>query len=298
LTFPAGEASKTRTQKAIMEDRLFSSGAGRDAVILAIGGGVTGDLAGFLAATWQRGVPVVQVPTTLLSMADAALGGKTAVNIEGGKNMIGSFHQPWGVYADTSVLSTLDDAFYVEGIAEIVKSAVIADAALFSWLEGAVDRILTRDAAALEHALLACLTIKGRVVRRDELETGRRAVLNFGHTIAHALESVSGYTLRHGPAVSIGMCLEGRLAVNETGFSPKHVTRLEALLQRFGLPTRIPSGLPVDDVVTATNRDKKNRGGSVHYALPRKIGSMLPGSSVTVAINEARLRAVIAELEA
>jgi 3-dehydroquinate synthase len=298
LTFPAGEASKTRKTKSILEDRLFELGAGRDAVILAVGGGVTGDLAGFVAATWHRGIPVIQVPTTLLSMADAALGGKTAVNMPSGKNLVGSFHQPWGVYADTSVLSTLDEQFYIEGIAEIVKSAVIADAALFSWLEGAVEQLLSREAAALEHVLMACLAIKGRVVRRDELEGGRRAVLNFGHTVAHALESASGYTLRHGRAVAIGMCIESRLARSQTGFSRRQVARLARLLAQFGLPTQIPSGLSVDDVVAATYRDKKNRGGDVHYALPRQIGRMLPGNAVTVAIDESRLRGAIAELDA
>jgi 3-dehydroquinate synthase len=154
----------------------------------------------------------VQVPTSLLAMTDAALGGKTAVDLPGGKNLVGSFHQPWGVYADVSTLSTLPDPFYGEGLAEAVKAAVIADASFFRWLEQSVEALLERDPTALEQLVARCMGIKGRVVRRDEREAGRRAVLNFGHTLAHALEVVTGYATRHGRAVSIGMSVETRLA--------------------------------------------------------------------------------------
>ncbi|HKQ62329.1 MAG TPA: 3-dehydroquinate synthase family protein, partial [Candidatus Polarisedimenticolaceae bacterium] len=205
LTFPAGERSKTRRTKEALEDRLFRSGAGRDCALLAVGGGVTGDLAGFVAATWHRGVPVVQVPTTLLAMVDSALGGKTGVDLPGGKNLVGAFHQPEAIYADPAVLGTLDGRHYRDGFAEAVKTAVIADAGLFDRLERSVPRLLAREPAALEAVVAACLRHKAAIVAADERDDGRRAMLNFGHTVAHALEAVSRFGLRHGPAVAIGL---------------------------------------------------------------------------------------------
>jgi 3-dehydroquinate synthase len=286
LTFPEGERNKTREIKARLEDRLLDAGAGRDSAVIAVGGGVTGDLAGFLAATWHRGIPVVQVPTSLLAMADAALGGKTAINLGAGKNLVGAFHQPLAVYADVSVLSTLDEERYVEGFAEVIKSAAVGDVRLFRWLERNVDALLDRDTQALEHAISACMTIKGRVVSRDERETGRRAVLNFGHTIGHALEALSGYEMHHGHAVAVGMGVEGRIAVGETGFPSSHLERLVRLVERFGLPLRPPASAAPSAVAEAARRDKKARAGEVRYALPREIGRMLPGAEVTVPVDE------------
>ena len=286
VSFPAGEASKTRETKARLEDRLFEIGAGRDCALVALGGGVTGDLAGFVAATWNRGVPVVQVPASLLSMVDAALGGKTAVNLRGGKNLVGAFHQPWGVYADVSLLSTLPEADFRDGFAEVVKSAAIADLKLFRWLETAAERLVQRDEEALSHAVASCLAIKGRVVARDEREVGRRAMLNFGHTIAHALEAVTRYTLSHGQAVSIGMTLEAQLATRATGFPPAHARRLRSLLEAFGLPTAFPVDLAPEAVIRTTRADKKSRGGEIRCALPLRLGRMPAGEDVTVAVDE------------
>ena len=286
LTFPEGEASKSRREKARLEDRLLALGAGRDSTLVAVGGGVTGDLAGFVAATWHRGVPVVQVPTSLLSMADAALGGKTAINVGAGKNLIGAFHQPLGVYADVSVLSTLAEDRFVEGFAEVIKAAVIGDVKLFRWLEKNVEPLLARDPAALEHAIGQCMRIKGRVVVRDERESGRRAILNFGHTIAHALEAQSSYSIHHGHAVAVGMCVEARVAQRMTGLSAGHAARLERLVERFGLPVRPPLELESGELLEATRHDKKARQGQVHYALPRELGRMLPGDEVTVAVED------------
>jgi len=293
LGFPAGESSKVRATKSTLEDRLFDLGAGRDTVIVAVGGGVTGDLAGFLAATWHRGVPVVQVPTSLLAMADAALGGKTAVNLPGGKNLVGAFHQPAAIYADVDTLATLPEGPYVEGFAEVVKSAAIADLPLFRLLEGGVDRLRSRDPELLEDVVVACMRIKGRVVRRDEREHGRRAMLNFGHTVAHAVEAASGFDVRHGEAVAYGMCVEGRLAVDAVGFSPRHLERLRRLLGALRLPTRLPNGLAIDRIVDASYRDKKVRGGRVRYALPTRLGRMPAGDEVTVALDDDALRAAI-----
>jgi 3-dehydroquinate synthase len=293
LEFPAGEASKTRATKQVLEDRLFELGAGRDCAIVAVGGGVTCDLAGFVAATWHRGVPLVHVPTSLLAMVDAAIGGKTAVDLPGGKNLVGAFHQPEAVYADVDLLSTLPDAYFVEGLAEVVKSAVIGDASLFREMESSAERLLARDEEWLERVVLACATLKGRIVRRDERETGRRAVLNFGHTVAHAVETVSNYTVRHGHAVAYGMCVESRLAVDATGFPERHRGRLERLLESLGLPTGRDSQFSVEAIVAATHRDKKVRRDRVRYALPRRIGRMLPGGQAAIVVDDADLEAAL-----
>jgi 3-dehydroquinate synthase len=290
LTFPAGEPRKTRETKSALEDGLVRVGAGRDSAIVAVGGGVTGDLAGFVAATWHRGIPVVQLPTSLLAMVDAALGGKTAVNLRQGKNLVGAFHQPLALYADVETLETLPDEELGEGLAELVKAAVIADAGLFRWLETDVETLLARRTDALEHAVGRALRIKQRVVSRDERESGRRAVLNFGHTVAHALESVADYQLRHGRAVAVGMCVEARLAVRVTGFPRRNVERIERLLGRCGLATEVPAGISVEALLGATARDKKARSGRVRYALPRAMGRMPVGDEVTVEVPEEAVR--------
>lgn len=295
LTFPAGERSKTRETKSALEDRLVELGAGRESVFVAVGGGVTGDLAGFLAATWHRGVPVVQVPTTLLSMVDAALGGKTAVDLPAGKNLVGAFHQPWGVYADVETLRTLPDAVYRDGLAEIVKGAAIADAALFRDLEANGDRLLEHRTEVVERTVARCLAIKARFVVRDERESGRRAALNFGHTVAHAVEAATRWTVTHGTAVSVGLVIESRLAVGRTGFSARAASRVVRLLDALRSETAWPAGADVGEVVAATRRDKKNRAGQVRCALPARIGAMPSGDDVTAAVPEDALLEAIEE---
>lgn len=293
LTFPAGEAHKTRETKGALEDQLLALGVGRDATIVAIGGGVTGDLAGFTAATWHRGIPVIQVPTTLLAMADAALGGKTGVDLVGGKNLVGAFHQPLAIYADVSTLETLPDAEFRAGFSEVIKSAVIADLDFFRWLEDSVGSLLQRDSEALEQAVTRCLRIKSRVVSRDERDEGRRAILNFGHTVAHALEAVSGYRISHGHAVGVGMVVEARLAVETTGFPQAHAKRLEGLVDTFGLPVVWPKEASPREVVAAARKDKKARAGEMRFALPRRLGRMPPGRQVTLRVDESRLREIL-----
>ena len=214
LTFPAGERNKTRPTKARLEDRLMKLGAGRDTLVVALGGGVTSDLAGFLAATWHRGVPFVAIPTSLLAMVDAALGGKTAVDLPGGKNLIGAFHQPVSLWADVRVLRTLPARTYRAGLAEAVKTAATLDAALFRRLEGAVAPLLSRDERALVPIVRGCLALKGRVVAADARESGQRALLNFGHTVAHAVEAATNYRVTHGEAVAIGVEI-GRASCRE-----------------------------------------------------------------------------------
>ena len=208
LTFPAGEAHKTRETKASLEDGLLRLQAGRDTAIVAVGGGVTGDLAGFLAATWHRGVPVYQVPTSLLAMVDAAIGGKTGVDLPGGKNLVGAFHQPAALAVDPRVLETLPDAELRAGCAEVVKLAAVADAALFARLEREAEALLARDRALLEAVVSRCIAVKARIVARDEREAGVRASLNFGHTVGHALERLSG--LRRRARARRGGRLRGR----------------------------------------------------------------------------------------
>jgi 3-dehydroquinate synthase len=274
LVFPEGETSKTRETKSALEDGLLALGAGGDTLILAVGGGVTGDLAGFVASTWHRGIPVVQVPTSLLAMTDAALGGKTAVNLPGGKNLVGTFHQPFALWADLETLSTLPEREYRAGLAEAVKSAAIADAAGFRAMEDEAGALGAREPSAVERAVRVGLEVKARFVAEDEIEQGRRAALNFGHTVAHALEAVSSWTILHGEAVSIGLVAEARIAVRRLGFPAEQAERVRGLLSGLGLPTEPPRGLDRGLAIEAIRRDKKRRKGVVRVALPERLGTM------------------------
>ncbi|HEU5182510.1 MAG TPA: 3-dehydroquinate synthase, partial [Candidatus Polarisedimenticolia bacterium] len=212
LVVPSGERAKTRETKSRLEDRMIAAGGGRDTAILALGGGMITDLAGFTAATYLRGVPYLSIPTTLLAMVDAAIGGKTAVDHPAGKNLIGAFHHPRAVLADVSTLATLSERDFRSGLAEVVKSAVVGDAALFQRLERSRAAVLSRHPSALTDLVIACGRVKSGVVRADEKESGKRAILNFGHTVGHALERLSRYRLTHGEAIAIGMCVEARAA--------------------------------------------------------------------------------------
>ncbi len=230
LTFPAGERFKTRETKSELEDRMADLCIGRDGAVVALGGGVTGDLAGFLAATWNRGIPVYQVPTSLLAMTDAAIGGKTALDLPGAKNRIGVFHTPAGIYIDPTYLATLPPDRFRSGLAEVVKYGVIADTGILTVLEDHLQAIRELDPGILPDLLAACVRVKARVVEEDPLESGRRAILNFGHTVAHGLEAAAGYAVDHGEAVAVGMLVEGRLAAEITGFPTADLRRLESLL--------------------------------------------------------------------
>jgi len=288
LTFPAGERFKTRETKARLEDQLLRLGAGRDTVLIALGGGVTGDLTGFLAATWHRGVPVVQVPTTTLAMFDAALGGKTGVDLPQGKNLVGAFHQPESLWADVDVLQTLPPRVYASGLAEAVKTAVVLDATLFRAMERDAARLVARDPNALVRLVSRCLRLKGQVVARDEREADRRAVLNFGHTAAHAIETATSYRVSHGDAVAIGQVVEARLAERLTGLPRAEADRIEALLVALGLPVRPPRGLDPRRLRDAMRLDKKTRGGEVRCALPERLGRMPAGAEVARAVDPVR----------
>jgi 3-dehydroquinate synthase len=272
--FPAGERSKTRETKSRLEDRLHRAGYGRDTTIVALGGGVTGDLAGYLAASWHRGVPLVQLPTSLLAMVDSSIGGKAGVNLPTGKNLIGAIHQPQAVYADISTLGTLSDRHFSEGLAEMIKAGVIADADFFAQLEREMPRLLQRRRATLQRLIARSVQIKASVVRRDERESGRRAILNFGHTIGHAIEALSEYRIGHGRAISIGMVLEAELAHRHCGFPADAQRRLTELLREAGLPTKLPAAFDPRAILKLARRDKKARSGRARYALPQRLGQM------------------------
>ena len=275
VQFAAGEASKTRETWTALTDELLEAGCGRDTTIIALGGGVTGDLAGFVAATFLRGVPYVQVPTTLLAMIDSSIGGKTGVDTAHGKNLVGAFHRPSAVVTDPELLLTLPGPHLRAGLAEALKHAVIADATLFDWIELHSAELLDEPGGTHMTELIArAVAIKARVVEADERESGMRKTLNLGHTVGHAIEQVSGYSLLHGEAVAIGMVVEARAAEAVGIAEPGTCERLMAALERLELPSRVPPDLEPDRIIAATRADKKAREGLVAYALPCRIGEM------------------------
>jgi 3-dehydroquinate synthase len=291
VVVPPGEASKSLDEVARLYDELVMHKADRHTLIVALGGGVVGDLAGFVAATYARGLRLLMVPTTLLAQVDSSVGGKVGVNHPRAKNMIGAFHQPLGVWIDTLSLKTLDDRELRCGLAEVVKYGVISSSSLFSFLERHTEEILERKGAALEHIILESCRIKSGIVERDEREEGgERALLNFGHTIAHAIEAVAGYDgpFRHGEAVAVGMVAESRLA-QRLGWVPGEVVdRQIQLLKRFGLPVAAP-GIDPDRLMIAMSRDKKNQLGRLRFVIPRSIGKV----ELTDSPGEDDVRAII-----
>jgi 3-dehydroquinate synthase len=273
FTVAEGEEAKSLREAERLWDAFSAAGLDRGSPVVAVGGGVVGDLAGFAASTFMRGLPVVQVPTTLLAQVDASIGGKVAVNLPRGKNLIGAFHQPRLVLIDPEVLRTLPEREYRSGLAEVVKTGVALNADLFASLEAGLEALGRRDAALLEAVVAACCAEKAAIVERDEREeTGLRMVLNYGHTVGHALEALSGYRRwLHGEAVAIGMTAAGRLAVRIGWTDAATAERQEALIQGVGLPTRF-SGIEPREVVAALRHDKKARDGRVPFILLRELG--------------------------
>ncbi len=271
---PPGEGTKSLAAAAKLYDALVACKADRHTVIVAVGGGVIGDLAGFVAATYARGLPLVMVPTTLLAQVDSSVGGKVGINHPGAKNMIGAFHQPAAVWIDTAALDSLPLRELRCGLAEVVKYGVIMDATFFADLEGDACAILTRDSRALKHLIGRSCRLKAQVVAQDEREEkGLRAILNFGHTVGHAIEAVAGYDgkYQHGEAVAAGMVAESRLARRLGWIEQVAIERLVHLLEWFGLPTSAP-GLDPEHLLEAMSRDKKNRRGKIRFVLPLAIG--------------------------
>lgn len=288
---PPGEGTKILASAATLYDRLVAMRADRHTVVVAIGGGVVGDLAGFVAATYARGLPLVMVPTTLLAQVDSSVGGKVGVNHPGAKNIVGAFHQPVAVWIDTATLRTLPPRELRCGLAEVVKYGVILDAGFFDHIEAEVPAILSGEPAILRHLVARSCALKADVVSKDEREeTGLRAVLNFGHTVGHAIEAVAGYggAYQHGEAVAAGMVIESRIAERIGWVGPEVTDRLATLLRRFGLPTSA-EGLDTDDLSEAMARDKKNRDGQVRFVLPRSIGRV----ELTDAARDGDVRAAL-----
>ena len=296
FVFPAGEWNKSRGTWATLSDQMLGAQLGRDCAVVALGGGVVGDVAGFVAATYLRGVPYVQVPTTLLAMIDSSIGGKTGVDVPSGKNLLGAFHQPRLVVADLEVLGSLPPVQLAAGMAEAVKHGVIADADYFGFLETAHAAVLARDPGALERAVTRSVEIKAEVVAADEREAGRRAILNFGHTVGHAIEATSRFDVLHGEAVAIGMACEARLAEALAIAAPGTAQRVRRLLERCGLPLERPTGASVDELLRVMQVDKKARSGTVRFSLPRAIGVMHgdAGAGWTVAAPEQLVRETLA----
>ena len=278
LSIPSGEASKSLTESERLWNEFARLKIDRKTAILAVGGGVVGDLTGFVAATFLRGLHFWQVPTTLVAQVDSAIGGKTGVNLPAGKNLVGAFWQPRGVVADISTLTTLPDREYVSGLAEVVKYGMILDADFFHWLEDNALRVRDREKLSVAHIVRRSAELKTFVVERDEQEiTGLRACLNYGHTFAHAFETATGYgTLLHGEAVSLGMIAAASLACSMNRIDQLVVDRQQKLLETLGLPvsTTTLNGIEDNDLLGIMSRDKKTIGGQLRFILPSRIGEV------------------------
>jgi len=290
LTVPAGEKSKSLGVAEDLLERMAEAGLDRGSFVLALGGGVVGDLAGFVAAIYQRGIPLVQIPTTIVAQVDSSVGGKTGVNLRAGKNLVGAFHQPRLVLADTDTLSTLPDREYREGFAEVIKHAAIRDADMLEAIDPSADR------SALAPLIARNIAIKAAIVAEDEKEeSGIRALLNFGHTIGHAVENVAGYgELLHGEAISIGLAAALAISQKKHGLSPQEADRVRAKLAAFGLPLTLPAHLKTDHLLAAAAKDKKFSAGQIRFVVVPRLGE----AKVAENISEQDLREAIEAIRA
>lgn len=276
LYLPAGEETKSYEYLNQIYDKLIDERLDRGSFMIAVGGGVIGDIVGYAAATYLRGIDFVQVPTTLLAMVDSSVGGKTAIDHPKGKNLIGAFHQPRLVLADLDVLGTLPERDYVSAIAEIIKYGVIYDKGMFHYLETNMEKLLARDEEVLRYCVTRSCQIKGHVVEQDEKESSLRAILNYGHTIGHAIEACAGYKLSHGECVAIGMVGAARLAVESGIFTEEGYNRIFKLILKAGLPVDVLNmGLNVEQIKDVIFNDKKVVGGNLKFVLPKEIGTVM-----------------------
>lgn len=292
----AGEEYKTPATVQKIYDAAQENHLERSSTLVALGGGVIGDMTGFAAATWLRGINFVQVPTTLLAMVDASIGGKTGVNHPKGKNLIGAFHQPKLVLIDPQVLKTLPDREFRAGIAEVIKYGIIWDAQLFEQMEESerLDQLCDLDPDLLQAILIRSCQAKADVVSKDEKEADMRAILNYGHTIGHAVESLTGYRLiNHGEGVAIGMVVAGKLAVELEMWRKEDAQRQDALIQKAGLPNRLPDGLDNEAIIDALQSDKKVKAGKVRFVLPTQIGAV----EVTDKVPSDTIRQVLQQMK-
>ncbi|RJO60598.1 MAG: 3-dehydroquinate synthase [Dehalococcoidia bacterium] len=283
LTVPDGEEYKSLEAAGGLYDGLSAALVERRTPVLALGGGVIGDLAGFVAATYMRGMPLIQIPTTLLAQVDSSIGGKTAVNHGKLKNQIGVFYQPAAVFSDTAVLKTLAASQLSNGLAEVIKSAVIGDRLLFGLLERRMTELKYLDEKTLETAILRAAAVKARIVSRDERDRGLRNMLNFGHTVGHAIEAVTGFKVNHGTAVAVGMVTASRIACRMGLFPDRDLKRLMNIITAAGLPITMPE-LKIADVLEAIKHDKKVSGGRTKFILPVRIGQVIITDKVDLAM--------------
>jgi 3-dehydroquinate synthase len=267
-----GEASKGVPTLLALTDRLTALGADRQTALIALGGGVVGDLAGFAASIYMRGIPVIQVPTTLLAQVDSSIGGKTGVDTAAGKNLLGTFHQPKAVFIDIAFLQALPDGMLRSGLAEVIKCGVIDSPELLDDLEEAAANDGLRDPLFLERIITAACRIKKQLVESDEQDRGIRRILNFGHTVGHAVEASSGYSLSHGESVAVGMMAAARLSERLYGLPAADASRIAALIRAVGLPGRLPAGMDPEEIRSRLALDKKQEGGTTHYVMIKKIG--------------------------
>ncbi len=294
LEIPAGEASKTMSTVMEIAGKLLDLGADRATLLIALGGGVVGDLTGFVASVYMRSVPYIQIPTTLIGQVDSAIGGKTAVDLPQGKNLLGTFYQPRAVFVDLDYLRTLPPKECQNGLAEIIKYGMIEDDKMFKFLEENMEEIKNRDAGHLLKIVETCCRIKKSIVEIDEHEQGLRRILNFGHTLGHALEAVSDYTLSHGEGVALGMIGAAKLSAKMHYLPDKDLARMENLIAAAGLPTRIAADLDVQSVIDRLKMDKKKKDDVVHFVLVKKIG--LP--FVNGSISDPMIAGVLEEMKA
>ena len=285
LQVPDGEEQKSLETAGRLYHELTECYAERTTPILALGGGVIGDLAGFVAATYLRGVPLIQIPTTLLAQVDSSIGGKVAVDHGQLKNMIGAFYQPKLVISDIDTLKTLDNRILIDGLAEVIKYGVIRDEGLFRYIEENLDKIKSLDSGVLEEIVLRSAEIKAEVVEKDEKDLGLRAILNYGHTVGHAIESVSDFKVEHGTAVALGMLAAAKISCKMGILGNKDLLRLQSLIQRVGLPTTMPR-LEVGEIIQAITHDKKVLRGKVRFILPQSLGKVFIADEVSLSLVE------------
>lgn len=293
LTVPAGESAKSLESFGRVMDFLATQRIDRSGALFAVGGGVVGDLGGYAAAAWLRGIDFIQVPTTLLAMVDSSVGGKTGINIAAGKNLVGAFHQPRAVFIGTDLLNTLPPREFAAGMAEVIKYGLLGDAALFAQLESAP---LTLQSASLAGVIRRCCELKAQVVEADEFERakeGGRALLNLGHTFGHAIEQVAGYgTYLHGEAVAIGLCAAARLSQKLDFLSSSEVARVEGVIAAHQLPTRLNQPLRLEALVAAMGRDKKVRDGALRFVVLKRLGEAITKGDVPAELAQASFREV------
>ncbi len=286
IDFPPGETSKTMETALSLIEQLADRGVDRTSCLIALGGGVTGDVVGFIASVYMRSIPYIQIPTTLLAQVDSSLGGKTGIDIFKGKNLVGTFYQPKAVYIDLQFLATLPDVEFTNGLAEIVKYGIIDDPDLFVTIESEISDIRNRNIVNLEMLVAQSCKIKKSIVEIDERDMGVRRILNFGHTIGHAIESASGYTIPHGNAVSVGMIASARISEKLKYLSAADRQNIEHLIQTVGLLDHIPASIQTGEIMSRMRYDKKKEGHAVHFVLLKKIGVPFINGTVDEGIIE------------